>query len=255
MMITDRVAGMGDRTITFGNVFNFRDLGGYRTADGRTVRWGRLFRADDLCRLDEDDLARLGELGVRTVIDLRRPAEVTRRGRIPPAGYTYLHAHIVHNDWPVTEFPTPRARVDYLVERYLDLAELGGEGIALALRTIADPAALPAVFHCLAGKDRTGLIAAFTLHLLGVREDDIADDFALSELAEEANWNWWGAKYPDTHMDTGPRRWEQYTVTPREAMIEFLAALRQRHGSVEKYLESIGVGPDTAEALRAQLLE
>ena len=72
---------MNERALVFENVFNFRDLGGYRGADGRTVRWGRLFRADDLCRLDDADLARLGELGVRTVIDLRRPDEIERHGR------------------------------------------------------------------------------------------------------------------------------------------------------------------------------
>jgi hypothetical protein len=254
-MNADRVANMGERHIGFGNVFNFRDFGGYRTTDGRTVRWGRLFRADDLCRLDAGDLARLGELGVRTVVDLRRPEEITRRGRVPEADYTYVHAHVEHSDWPVGEFPTPQSRVDYLVERYLDLAELGGEGLGLALRTIADPQAAPVVIHCVAGKDRTGLVAAFTLYALGVGEDDIADDFALSELAEESNWNWYGAQYPDTHMDAFPRRWEVYTVAPREAMPEFLAALRKRHGSVEQYLESIGVGPDHVGAMRAHLLD
>jgi protein-tyrosine phosphatase len=107
------------------------------------------------------------------------------------------------------------------------------------------------VFHCVAGKDRTGLVAAFTLYSLGVSEDDIADDYALSELAEEANWSWYSARHPDAGMR---RRWEAYTVTPREAMLAVLAALRERHGSVEKYLASIGVTTGNVAAMREHLL-
>jgi protein tyrosine/serine phosphatase len=243
---------MNERTVAFGNVFNFRDLGGYRAAGGRTVRWGRLFRADDLCRLDDGDLARLGGLGVRTVVDLRRPAEVTKLGRVPPAAFTYLHAHVVHPEWPVaTEFPTLAVRVEYLVDRYLEMAEAGGDGIGLALRTVADPAAAPVVFHCVAGKDRTGLVAAFTLYSLGVTEDDVADDYALSELAEEPNWSWHSARQAGVDLR---RRWEVYTVAPREAMLAFLKALRERYGSVEKYLASIGVTAGYVEAMREHLL-
>ena len=246
---------MSERAVVFDNVFNFRDLGGYRTADGRTVRWGRLFRADDLCRLDDADLTRLGELGVRTVVDLRRHEEIDRDGRIPLADHTYLHAFVEHPAWPVvTEFASPEARVEYLLDRYLEMAERGGGGIGLALRTVADPAAAPVVFHCVAGKDRTGLVAAFTLHVLGVSDDDIADDYALSELAEEPNWSWYAKRYPDTHPETGPRRWERYTVTPREVMLRLFAALRERHGSIEKYLASIGVGAEHLESMREHLL-
>jgi protein tyrosine/serine phosphatase len=243
---------VSERAVVFDNVFNFRDLGGYRAVDGRTVRWGKLFRADDLCRLDDADLARFGELGVRTVVDLRRPAEIARSGRIRPAAYTYLHAHVVHPDWPVVaEFATPEARVAYLVDRYLEMTEEGGDAIGLALRTVADPAAAPVVFHCVAGKDRTGLVAAFTLYSLGVSEDDVADDYALSELAEEGNWAWLAARYPDEALR---RRWEHYTVTPREAMLEVLATLRERHGSVEKYLASIGVTAEHVGSMREHLL-
>jgi protein tyrosine/serine phosphatase len=243
---------MSQRTVAFTNAFNFRDLGGYRAAGGRTVRWGQLFRADDLWRLDDGDLARLGELGVRTVVDLRRPVEVTNLGRIPPAAFTYLHAHVVHPEWPVaTEFPSLKGRVEYLVDRYLEMAEAGGDGIGLALRTVADPAALPVVFHCVAGKDRTGLVAALTLSSLGVTDDGVADDYALSELAEEPNWTWYSARRADADLR---RRWEAYTVAPREAMLAFLDALRERYGSVEKYLASIGVTGEHVESMREHLL-
>jgi hypothetical protein len=238
------------RSIRFGNVFNFRDLGGYRGLDDRTVRWGRLYRADDLWRLQDGDLDRFAALGIRTVVDLRQPEEIERSGRVPPASYTYLHAHVRHPAWESAEFPTPADRTAYLVARYLEMVEQGGAAIGDALRTIADPGAAPVVFHCVAGKDRTGLVAALTLHLIGVGTDAIADDYALSEAAEEPNFDWYAARYPDVT----DRRWERYTVAPRAAMIAFLATVRDRWGSVAGFAASIGVTGPHIESMRRHLL-
>ncbi len=241
---------MSERTITFDNVFNFRDLGGYRGDGGRTVRWGRLFRADDLCRLDDADLTRLGDLGIRTVVDLRRPREVERMGRVAEGSFTWVNAHVVHPEWQEADQPDRRARIDYLVARYTEMAEQGGEAIGQALRLVADPDAAPLVFHCISGKDRTGLVAAFTLHLLGVSDDDVADDYALSESAEEPNFHWYAARDPNHTV----RRWEQYAITPREAMLGFMNSLRATHGSVRAFLGSIGVTDAHTESMRAHLL-
>ena len=240
---------MDARAITFDNVFNFRDLGGYRGLDGRTVRSGRLYRADDLCRLDGDDLTRFADLGIRTVVDLRRPDEIDRHGRVFEGAHAYRHAHVVHPKWPDFDGDT-EARVAFLTQRYLEMAEQGGAALGAALRTVADPDAAPVVFHCLAGKDRTGLVAAFTLYLLGVDEADIADDYALSEASEEPHFAWRVARDPG-YTD---RRWERYTVAPREAMTAFFAALRERWGSIDGYLASIGVTAAHAAAMRAHLL-
>lgn len=241
---------MSERSITFGNVFNFRDLGGYRGHGGRTVRWGRLFRADDLCRLDDADLTRLGDLGIRTVVDLRRPREVERMGRVAEGTYTWVNAHVVHTEWQWAEFPDPQSRVDWLAERYADMVERGGPAIGEALRLVADPDAAPLVFHCISGKDRTGLVAAFTLHLLGVSDDDVADDYALSEPAEEANFNWYAARDPEHTL----RRLDGIAVVPREAMLAVFDSLRATHGSVRDYLRSVGVTDAHVESMREHLL-
>jgi protein-tyrosine phosphatase len=240
---------VGERAITFDNVFNFRDLGGYRGLDGRTVRHGVLYRADDLCRLSGEDLTRFADLGIRTVVDLRRPEEVARLGRVPDGAHAYRHAHVVHTDWPDFDGDTV-ARVDYLLERYVEMAVQGGAALGEALRTVADPDAAPLVFHCLAGKDRTGLVAAFTLYLLGVDEDDIADDYALSEAAERPRFAWYAARDPQ-YSD---RRWERYTVAPREAVPALFATLRERWGSVDAYLASIGVTDEHVATMRSHLL-
>ncbi len=240
--------------ICFDNVFNFRDLGGYRSVDGQTVRWRRLYRADDLCRLDAADLERFADLGIRTVLDLRRPNELEEHGRIPPSDrFEYRHIHVKHTKWEPADFTAPGARAAYLVDRYLEMADLGAEGIAEALRTVADPGAAPLVFHCLAGKDRTGLVAAFTLHLLGVSDDDIADDYARSELAEAPNWAWQARRRPVGQAPPA-RRWEEFTVSPREAILRFFARVRAEHGSIPDYLRSIGVTRVHANAMREHLL-
>lgn len=242
---------MDQRGVPFSNVFNFRDLGGYRTGDGRTLRWRRLYRADDLSRLSEHDRVRFAELGIRTVVDLRRTEEVETDGRIPAFdGFTYHHVHLVHPYWPREEFLDTEHRVRYLVQRYHELITNAAEGIGQTLRLIADPQAAPLVFHCIAGKDRTGVVAALTLSLLGVDDDDIADDFTLSELAERAYWDFRKRNDPTVTGD----RWTHITVSPREGMLAFLDHLRARHGSVAGYAASVGVTDEHVASMRAHLL-
>jgi protein-tyrosine phosphatase len=232
-----------DRAIPFSRVFNFRDLGGYPTADGRTVAWRRLFRSDDLSRLASDDIERFAALGIRTVIDLRRPTEIAELGRMPAfAGVDYRHIHLVHQLWPPTQHTGLDERIAFLIDRYRDLAIEAGEGIGEALRLIAEADAAPLVVHCIAGKDRTGIVAALTLYLLGVDHDTIVRDYTLSEPADSAIRAVLG------------REPSRVAVAPAAAMRGFLAWLREHHGSVEAYVKSIGVTDDHIAAMRAHLL-
>jgi protein-tyrosine phosphatase len=242
---------MADRGVVFGRVFNFRDLGGYHTADGRSTRWQRLFRSDDLSRLGEDDRERFAALGIRTVVDLRRPHEVEADGRIPQLhDFDYRHIHLVHPPWPSATFADTSERASFVLERYREMSIEAADGIGQTLRLIADPGAAPLVFHCIAGKDRTGVVSALTLSLLGVPDDDIADDYELSELAEPEAWAYLTRERPDVRE----RRWKHITVNPRQGMLDFLADLRSRHGSVEGYATHVGVTPDHIAAMRAHLL-
>jgi protein-tyrosine phosphatase len=242
---------MGERAVTFANVHNFRDLGGYVTGDGRTVRWHRLYRADDLSRIVGDDQDRFCALGIRTVVDLRRPHEIEQIGRIPEIdGCSYHHVHLQHPQWPGVTFADTPARAAFVTERYLEMSEQAAGGIAEALRIIADEANAPVVIHCIAGKDRTGVVSALTLSLLGVPDDDIAADYELSEAAEEANWRWLSGGDADRQA----RRWTDITVSPRQGMLDFLTELRRRHSSVEGYVASIGVTDKHLESMRSHLL-
>ena len=243
---------MAERGVAFTNVFNFRDLGGYRTTDGRHVRWHRLFRSDDLAHLSDDDADQFAGLGIRTVVDLRRPDEIERAGRIPPLpGYEYHHVHMVHPAWPDRTFADTAERVEYVRERYNEMLAAGADGVGQTLRLIADPEAAPLVFHCRAGKDRTGIISAITLSLLGVTDEDIADDYQLSEVAEEPAWEF----LTRTRVELRDKRWLHFTVSPREAMLGLLADVRSEHGSVAGYAESVGVTDEHIAWMRAHLLE
>jgi protein-tyrosine phosphatase len=243
----------GERAVVFANIHNFRDLGGYRGLDGASVRWHRLYRSDDLSRVTGADQSVFSGLGVRTVVDLRRPGEIANIGRIPAFdGFTYHHVHLDYPSWPPSEFADTQERAAYVTERYLEMATIATTGIGDTLRLIADADRSPLVFHCIAGKDRTGVVAAITLSLLGVSDADIADDYHLSERAEAANWEWYRSR--DSNL-TAVKRWQHLTVSPPEAMLDFLTGLRRDHGSVEAYAASIGVTPTHVEALRAHLLD
>jgi len=229
--------------MTFSTVFNFRDLGGLVGIDGRIVHCGRLYRSDSLHRLTEEDSEKLTSLGVRTVLDLRRPIEITRDGRVPDLpGITYFNLHPIHREWNMGHYEGHPER--YLADRYLDMAEEGVDGFGAALRLISDADRAPVVMHCFAGKDRTGVLAALTLALLGVSDAEIMADYAASGAAQGPI----GAHF-------APALPAHVTACPPWAIGLFLTELAQRYGSIFGYARSAGVTALHIEALRAHLLE
>lgn len=239
-----------NRRTPFSAMFNFRDVGGYAGQDGRTVRWRRLYRSDSLHRVDEIDREAFAALGVRTVIDLRRPHEVQRDGRVPAYdGLTYRHIHPEHRAWSEAQYDQQMSLARYLADRYRDLAETGARGLADAVGVIADPVAAPVVVHCVAGKDRTGLVCALTLSVLGVSDADIAADYALSTEASERFSSWIAEAMPEAEPPPAP-----FLASPAEAMSLFLTELRERHGSTEAYLLAGGLTGTQLATLRDHLL-
>ncbi len=243
---------MDQRAISFTTAFNFRDLGGHSGAGGRSVHYGRVFRSDSLHRLTEAECAQLTALGVRTVLDLRRPKEIARDGRIrDTAGLAYHNIHPVHREWNPARYDEVAGPARYLADRYLDMTEEGGAGLGEALRLIADPDRGPVVFHCFAGKDRTGVLSALILSLLGVSDEDIAADYALSEAAQPMISAAIRAGEGGLAVDDVPMH---FIVCPPLAMRLFLAGLRERYGSVAAYAATTGFDDGHAAALRAHLL-
>jgi protein tyrosine/serine phosphatase len=237
------------REIRFNRVFNFRDVGGYRGADGRTVRWRRLFRADNLAGLGPDDREPFLALGVRTVVDLRRPHEIARAGRVPDwDGLAYRNIDPEHREWDHTPYQDGYDPSRYLADRYHDLVEEGAPRLAEALAVIAEEDAAPVVVHCVAGKDRTGVLCALTLAVLGVADGDIDADYARSTVGNERYVAWARANgRPDLVM-------QGWWRSPPGTMRLFLAELRQRYGSVEHYLLDAGLHRRQITSLRTHLL-
>ncbi|MFC1437883.1 tyrosine-protein phosphatase [Streptacidiphilus sp. N1-10] len=248
---------MTTRHIAFDRLYNFRDLGGYAAADGRTVRWGRLYRSDSLGKLTPGgaDHRRFLALGVRTVIDLRYPWEIERAGRVPEQpGLEYHNLSIEHRPYDQAAIDPDVDPWRHLADRYAEVAEDGVKEIRQALDLIAAanrPDGGPLVFHCASGKDRTGLIAALVLILLGVGEDDVLADFARTELATDRLLADYRAAHPDRD-----RIWPGYGRAPAAVMRHVLDDLGAAYGSVSGYAtERLGVEPELVDALRAGLLE
>jgi protein tyrosine/serine phosphatase len=238
-----------DRHLPFDVVFNFRDLGGYTTADGATVKWRTLFRADGVHRLTVDDL---GPLGVRTVLDLRTPMEL-ERGRFTHDSIGYHHLPIFEETWSRESLDENTDPVTFLADRYIDMLATGRDAIARALHILGDEASLPLVFHCAAGKDRTGVVAAIVLSVLGVSDDDIATDYSLSRLGMPRFKEWIIATYPEA-ADAMSDQPAAFLAAPVEAMHLFLERVRSGYGSMHDYVADLGVTDETLDAVRANLL-
>ena len=244
------VADSYPRNIDFSSTYNFRDVGGYTGLDGRTVRWRRLFRSDALHRLGEADAEAFAQLGVRTVIDLRRPFEIERYGRVAERyGLDYHNPVIEHVDWEEIEHHEDVLHERWLADRYLNFAEDGRQGILSSLRLIADPVTAPVIVHCMAGKDRTGTVCALVLSLLGVCDQDIAADYALTTTAMARLTAYLLEKDPATVQGN-----EHMFDSPEGAMLTFLDDLRALHGSVEGYVRDIGLTESEITSMRDNLL-
>jgi protein tyrosine/serine phosphatase len=249
-------------------VENFRDFGGYPTADGRRMKAGHFYRSATHGRATDADLVAIEALGLALIVDLRRPAE---RGRDParrPAGFKgreiVNHDEESHDDDPwwnfvkscdLSEATFRQYLMDYyrlapFVPRHQDL-------FAQYFRALAH-ADGPVLIHCAAGKDRTGVLAALTHRLAGVHEDDIVGDFLLTNNPERM-----AARAPVLAEMIS----EATGKTPDEAALrvvmgveaayleEAFRAIEAEHGSVEAYLEAaLGVDAALREALEARLL-
>lgn len=230
----------------FENLLNFRDLGGRVTAGGARIRPGALYRSESVAYLSEADVSRLvGDLGLATVVDLRGEKEVVRNGRGPLEHQPVRYLHV-----PITDVTRG---LDSAVTFYVDMLTLRGNELAGMLRALLEPGALPAVVHCEAGCDRTGVLAAVVLSLLGVPDDAIAADYAATAAA-----------MPRIHervsvvvdrLGLPPRPAWVLDWTPEAAMmLQTLDLARARWGSIQDWAHTYGLKDDDLSALHAALV-
>jgi protein-tyrosine phosphatase len=251
---------------------NFRDLGGYQTADGREVKWGEVFRSGELPRLSDADVDRLDALGVRSVVNFLTPAEIEQRGEdrlpdgvreieAPIAGAGDDLALLVLEARKTGDFSGIPPELNADIHRIL-ITE-AEEEYATLLRAVADPANRPLVFHCSHGVHRTGTAAAILLSVLGVPWETVREDYLLSNhyraqetdrrlaeltaLAAESQ-----GVPPDAVDTTNMEAFYRLQGAYIDASLE--EAVRQ-HGSMEAYArDGLGLTEAEIEALREQLL-
>ena len=241
------------RQLAFDGCFNFRDAGGYAALDGRIVRPQMLYRADGPHSLTAADITTLRGLGLATVIDLRTAEEAEQRGR-----YVTVLADVVEYHLPMVDvLPDPDELPSWIdpevvARQYRVMADQGASAIAEALTILADHTAYPAVFHCSAGKDRTGILAAIVLALLGVPDATIVADYAMSAASMQRLIDYYLSAYPDAG-DRLTRLAPAMVAAHPDAMAGFLHGIRRDYGTVDDYVEAIGV-PDGAQRLAALLL-
>jgi protein-tyrosine phosphatase len=249
-------AAVPARDLAWPTCFNARDLGGYANADGRRTRWGAAVRSDNLGHLTAAGRAALVAHGVRTVVDLLSPSEHAYDPPHPFRGSTavgavpgYVHAPLIdETDGETTRLydkaPTREAAYRVLLDRC-------GPQLAAAVRAVADAPPGGVVFHCHAGLDRTGLVAALLLGAAGVPAETIVADYALSDERLGPFYEHYRAQVTDPDALA---RFERPTAPP-ELMAAALAYLNTRYAGAEGYLRTVGVTDDELVRLRARLLD
>ncbi|MCH2169225.1 tyrosine-protein phosphatase [Myxococcota bacterium] len=243
---------MLERRLDLRGCNNFRDLGGYPTRDGRRVGWRLLFRADGLSHLTPEDVAYLrDEIELGDIIDLRstRELEIDGRGLLEQESIRFHHLPLFDGNAPV---PDKAPAELSLGEMYLGMTEFAKLAIARIVETLAS-SERAAVYHCAAGKDRTGVISAILLGILGVEDEVIVADYAatretLDAIVERLNES---GGYRDMWKELPP---ETLHANP-ETMVALLDGLRERHGSMDAYALSAGVNESSLVALRERVLE
>ena len=239
------------RKLPLEGTVNFRDLGGYQTADGRHTKWGRIYRADGLSHLTEGDLVHLRTLGIKTVIDLRTVTEV-ESGRFPvdEIEVNFHHHPLMASVGSSDDFTVAPG---FLASTYLEIADHSFTELAKVLLLLSRPENEPAIFHCTAGKDRTGVTAAVLLSLLGCPRDVVVADYTLSAEAMDDLRERLAEKYPvarDTIMAA-----DDLFSAEAVSIEQFLDYLEAHHGSVEGFARFAGLTDEDIERLQDNLLE
>lgn len=241
-----------ERRVLVDGCHNFRDLGGYPTAEGGALRWRRLFRADGLHSLSPAGIATLrDELRLGDIVDLRSSYELEIDGRGPLADEPIRFHHLPLFDGANAEQRERPAEAN-LSDLYFAMIEYAREPLARVITTLARTDD-PAVFHCAAGKDRTGVVSALLLSLLGVRDEIIVADYAASREALDAivarlmsseGYKEMLAELPPDTMHADP-----------ETMDGFLTRVAGKYGSMVEYARDIGIADADVARLRERLVE
>ncbi len=244
------VPGRAHRRLPLEHPVNFRDLGGYPAGPGRQTAWNRLYRADTLHGLSAADIEALRALGLRAACDLRSRGEVARHPSAFHGGehvaYHHIAARLPPSDDPLAT-TLDNSRHAYVYRYILDHGAPMFQGLFVRL---GDPESYPLVFHCTAGKDRTGIVAAVLLLTAGVdRETVYADYLETMTYADQLHRRLWSL-FGEGEFDP-----ERYPIQVHPEAIEAVIERLDRHyGSARAYLDAMGVPAAHVDTFLAQFV-
>lgn len=248
---------VAERLVPFEQIRNFRDLGGYETSNGRSVKWGTVYRSGELSQTTEADLTHLSNLGIRVVFDVRSPEVVRERpDRLLGSGARLAGQamdDVETSRWVATvlagHVSDAQATREMMVQSYASSVHMFVAETAVILRMLSDPGNLPAVFHCQAGKDRTGRVAALLLMLLGVPLTTVLEDYLLSNRYRAALIE----RRAATHLY--PDAVRALEMAREENLLALLESIHSLYGSVEQYaVDALGLTSSTIDGLQSLLL-
>ena len=240
-----------ERRIVLEGAVNFRDQGGYPTENGRFVKWRRLFRSDSLHDLTESDVQTItGTLGLTTIVDLRSINSVLEDGRgllalsgIAYHNYPFLERRGIE---PPTSGSDPGERLTAIYQWILLNA---GTLMAQAFNALAQDVNQPALFHCNAGKDRTGVLGATLLSVLGVSREDVVADFLMTNEVID------GILARIKKMPGFQDSTRDGIMAPQSAIEKFLDVMQREFGGPESYLLRHGVQQETINVFKESMVE
>jgi protein-tyrosine phosphatase len=255
------------RRLTFSGTYNFRDLGGYAAADGRHVKWGVLYRSDKLQKLTNHDLQVLAGLNLYCVIDLRADFEREKEpDRLPDnTEIQLMPLPIVDTNSTLTKEATQKivARKfkgidsnELLIDAYKQFVTTFTPQYRTFFRIVLAAEGKPILFHCKAGKDRTGFAAALLLRILGVSQQVVLQDYLLTQRYMQRALTWLFVFVRFTRGKKAMQLVQQLTGVKEEFLKAAFDTIDVQYGSFDAYIhDGLGLSDNDVETLRSRLTE
>ncbi|KAI9068474.1 hypothetical protein FKP32DRAFT_1663747 [Trametes sanguinea] len=251
--------------VNISGVVNVRDLGSYPTSyPGLVTRPGLAYRSGEISHIKPEGMQQLRELGITTIYDLRSETEMHRYETPIPS---IEGVEIVHIPVFKTEDYSPEAmakrfelyasgKTEAFMTLYTQILDNAGPAFAVVLRHIRDRPDSPLMFHCTAGKDRTGILAAILLKLVGVDDETIAQDYALTRVGREPAREMIMRRLSKVPFFADNMEAALNMFSSRaETMVAFLKMLDERYGGVENYVKNVvGLTDDDIATIRKNFL-
>lgn len=249
-MTTDIQESRMQRVVTLEGAYNMRDLGGYGTKDGQVTKWGRFYRADGLHKLTDADQQHILGRNVRQVIDLRHTQELKKDPNVFAGSgkVTYHHVSVINPATPDV------MQVQSLGELYIDMLDKSQNQLREVFEHLAQQSEEASLYHCTAGKDRTGVISALLLDNAGVPHDTIINDYSLTAECLAPMVDDMRRKHLGSADAAAIEMFERFMGSAPDNMVMMLEHLYSKYRSGEQYLLTIGLTDEQVAVLKRKLL-